>query len=113
MAKVSSVSDIKKAIKYKEKVLEPTNKKAEFILLALSKLPAAVFASGATAATIAAGASSALGMAAAALTTAQIWAIIALAGVISIIVVLRAQHCTIKVEIGPDGTRRFVVDFNK
>ena len=110
MAKVSSVSDIKKALKAKETVLIPTNKKTEFILIAASKLPAAVFAAGATTAIITTGATAAAS-AAAALTTAQVWAVIIILGLVAIIGVLRAKNARIVATREPDGTWHFRVEY--
>jgi len=99
MAKVSSISDIKKAINNHETTLIPGNKKTKIMLTVLSKLPNSVFAAGATTATITAGASTAMAEAAA-ITTGQVWAIIAIAGVILIIGILRAKHARIKGKVG-------------
>ena len=94
MAYVSSVKDIKRALKAKDTKLIATNDKTKFILLAVTKLPASVFTAGATAAVITAGASSAV-TAACALTSGQVWAIIAIAGLVAIIGILRANNATI------------------
>lgn len=111
MANVSSVSDIKKALKARETSLIPTNKKTEFILLAASKLPATVFAAGATSVVISTGATAAVSTAVA-LTTAQVWVVIAIVGLISIIGILRARHARIGAERAPDGTWRFGVEYS-
>ena len=111
MAKVSNVSDIKRALKAGETTLIPTNKKTEFILIAASKLPASVFAVGATTAIITTGATAAVS-AAAVITTAQVWAVIAIAGVILIIGILRAKNARIGATKHPDGTWHFVVEYD-
>ena len=110
MAKVSSVSDIKKALKAGEKTIIPTNKKTEFILIAASKLPSTVFAAGATSAIITAGATAAV-TAAAALTTLQVWAVIIISGLVAIIGILRAKHARIEGTIGPDKKWQFRVEY--
>lgn len=94
MARVSSVIEIKAAIKSKDTVLIATNDKTKFILLAATKLPKSVFAASATAAVISAGAGTAVS-AACAITTGQVWAIIAIAGLIGIIGILRANSAHI------------------
>lgn len=111
MAKVSNVSDIKKALKAKETLLIPTNKKTELILIAASKLPATVFAAGATTAIITTGATAAV-TAAAALTTGQVWAVIAVAALVSIIGILRAKRARIGATKAPDGTWQFGVEYS-
>lgn len=110
MANVSSVSDIKKAIRNKERVLVATNKKTELILLAASKLPAAAFAAGSTAGVIRAAATNAINAAAGlmALTPPQAWVIIAIAGLVLLIPTLRGDHVRIFVE---HGTTRFGVEY--
>ena len=110
MANVSSVSDIKKAIRNKERVLVATNKKTELILLVASKLPAAAFTAGSTTAGLGA-ATSAINAAAGlmALTPGQVWAIITIVGFIGIIGMLRAENARIVVE---RGTTRFTVEYN-
>lgn len=113
MANVSSVSDIKKAIQNKEKVLVATNKKTKLILLAASKLPATAFAASKMAA-VGRSATLAINTAAGlmALTTGQVWALIisgvAIVGLISIIGILRAEKARIVVE---SGTKRFIVEY--
>lgn len=107
MAKVSNVSDIKKALKAKETLLIPT----KFILIAASKLPATVFAAGATTAIITTGATAAV-TAAAALTTGQVWAVIAVAALVSIIGILRAKRARIGATKAPDGTWQFGVEYS-
>ena len=111
MARISSVSDIKKALKARETTLIPANKKTEFILLAASKLPATVFAAGATSAIVTAGATTAV-TATVALTSTQIWVLVATVALISIIGMLRAHHATIGAEKASDGTWRFGVVYS-
>lgn len=108
MANVSSVSDIKKAIQNKERVLVATNKKTELILLAASKLPAAAFAASTTA--VVGIATTAINTAAGlmALTTGQVWVLIAIGGLILLIGMLRAEKARIVVE---SGTKRFIVEY--
>ncbi len=111
MAKVSNVSDIKKALIARETTLIPTNKKTEFILIAASKLPATVFAAGATAAVISGGATAAVS-AAVALTSGQIWAMIATVALIALIGMLRAKNARIGATKHPDGTWHFGVEYS-
>ena len=110
MAIVSNVSDVKKALRSKERTLTPTNKKTEFILIAASKLPAAVYTAGATSAVILRGATTAM-TAACALTSGQVWVLVATVALVSIIGMLRAKHARIGAEKRPDGTWYFGVEY--
>ena len=103
------MSDIKKAIQNKERVLVATNMKTRLILLAASTLSAAaITASASSTAAVGGAANRAVKAAGLALSPGHKWTIIIITGLALLIPTLRGDHVRIFVE---HDTTRFGVEY--